>query len=298
MDSRKIQSVGNRSYAISLPKEWVVSNGLKNKDSVFIERTGNNDLIIKKTGHESPEKKEITINIEEISNINEFIVFCYVKNINKIKILMKKDEYQKIIAIREILAYLEGYDITNENEKMIEISFLFNDISINLGHIMRRMIYLLKFMTASLKNKNEKILEETENSIDKLYHLSKRILFSCMSSQKIRKDNNIKNREDLFFLKDIFKKIESIGDNINKMKGLNLSEKDISNINEAISILEMMQDLKKLDDAKIRLKNMKISSKDKETSYKIYRIQELCKDAMENFMSIKFNSQYFSEAQI
>jgi phosphate uptake regulator len=293
MDSRKIQLVGNRSYAVSLPKDWVINNKLKNKDTVFIETTGNNELLIKGTHIHKSEKNEITINLEEIENINEFIVFCYVKNIDKIKILSKKAEYKKIIAIRQILGYLEGYDITSEDEKAIEISFLFNDINININHIMRRMVYLLKFMITSLMNKDKKNIEDTETAIDKLYHLSKRILFACMKSQKFRKENNIDNVEDLFFMKDIVKKIESIGDNINSMKEMNVQPKDIEKINEIIKILEIMFDRKKIDEAKVLLSNLKITTKDKEVAYKISRIQELCKDAMENFMSIKFNNAYF-----
>ena len=56
----------------------------------------------------------------------------------------------------------------------------------------------------------------------------------------------------------------------------------------------MMLDIKKIDEAKNLLNNLKITTKDKETFYKIHRIQELCRDAMENFMSIKFNDTYFS----
>ena len=168
MESRKIQLVGHRSYAISLPKEWIITNKLKNKDSLFIEQTDNNELIIKKNDSSSLEKKEIDISLEEITNINEFIVFCYVRNIDKIKIITKKTDYEKIVTIRNILKYLEGYDITHEDEKAIEISFLFNDININLNHIIRRMIYLLKFTITSLINQNKKNMEDTEITIDKL----------------------------------------------------------------------------------------------------------------------------------
>jgi hypothetical protein len=156
------------------------------------------------------------------------------------------------------------------------------------------MIYLLKFMTTSLINKDTQNIKDTEKSIDKLYHLSKRILFACMNSQKLRKENSIQSREDLFFLKDIVKKIESIGDTIYSMREMKITQKDHDIINELIKILESMLDKNKMDEAKIQLNQVKIVSKDKEIFYKIHRIQELCKDAMENFMSINFNNIYFS----
>jgi phosphate uptake regulator len=296
MDSRKIQLVGNRSYAVSLPKEWVINNRLKNKDTVFIETTGNNELLIKNTAAVKKDDKIITVNLEDVDNITEFIVFCYVKNIDKIRIIIKKSDYEKVIAIRSLLKYLEGYDITKEDEKIIEIAFLFHDINININNIMRRMIYLLKLMMASIINKDSKNLQDTETNIDKLYHLSKRIIFSCISSQKQREENDINNQEDLFFIKDIVKKIESMGDSIYNLRSQAITPKEIETINEIISILEMMLDKKpKMKEIKNRLHNINITSKNKEVAYRINRIQELCKDAMENFMSIQFNTEYFKE---
>lgn len=294
MDSRRIQLVGNRSYAISLPKEWIMSNELKNKDTLFIEQTSNNELIIKKTNLESLNKKEITIQLDKIDNINEFIVFCYVRNVDKIKILITTTDYEKLIAIRKILSYLEGYDITKENEKSIEISFLFNDININLNNIMHRMIYLVKFMITSLMNKDNITIEDTEKSVDKLYHLSKRILFSCITSQKARMENSIRSREDIFFLKDIVKKIESIGDTLYSMRKMTISEQDKEVMDTIIQIFTHMLDKKMINEAKTKLYNIYITTKNKEIYYKISRMQELCKDAMENFMSIQFNNNYFS----
>jgi phosphate uptake regulator len=293
MDSRRIQRVGDRSYAISLPKDWITNNKLKNKDLLFIEQTNNNELIIRKSNFESLNKREIVVNLEEITNIKEFIVFCYIRNVDKIKILTKKTNYEKNGSIRKTLHYLEGYDITYEDEKVIEISFLFNDININLNNIMHRMIYLLKFMTTSLINQDKNI-EDTEKSVDRLYHLSKRILFACITNQKLRLENKIKSREDLFFLKDIVKKIESIGDILYSMREMKITEKDNELINEIIKLFENMLDKKNIDEIKLGLSNIKILTKDKEVSYKSHRIQELCKDAMENFMSIQFNNTYFS----
>ena len=77
MESRKIQIVGNRSYSVSLPKKWVGSNNLKDHDIVFIDITDNNDVLIRKTDIKNKLNKNISVNLENFSDISEFLVFCY-----------------------------------------------------------------------------------------------------------------------------------------------------------------------------------------------------------------------------
>ncbi len=295
MESRKIQLVGNRSYSVSLPKKWVLANNLKEKEVVFIDINNNDELIIKKADTENQKKESITVNLEEIDNIAEFLMICYVKNINNITLLTKKQEYEKIKSIRNVLKYLEGYDIISENNNKIKISFLFNTININLKKILIRMNYLLKLELTSISNKDNEALEETETSIDKLYHLSKRILFSCIRNKKLRKENDIKHDEDTFFYKDIFKKLENIGDNIVKLKNQDLSKKETKELNK---FLELLSDLliKKQDASKIKnaLSKIRFNSQDDYTDRILGRLNELGIDIIENAVSIKFNKTYFS----
>ncbi|MBD3354925.1 AbrB/MazE/SpoVT family DNA-binding domain-containing protein [Candidatus Woesearchaeota archaeon] len=295
MESRKIQLVGNRSYSVSLPKRWVLANNLKEKEVVFIDINNNDELIIKKADTENRKKESISVNLEEIDNIAEFLMICYVKNIDNIKILTKKPEYEKIKSIRNVLKYLEGYDIISENKNKIKISFLFNTININLKKILIRMNYLLKLELASIENKDMESLEETETSIDKLYHLSKRILFSCIRNKKLRQENDIKHDEDIFFYKDIFKKLENIGDNIVKLKNQDLSKKETKELNKFLELLSYLL-VKKQNTAQIKdsLSKIKFKSNDDYTDRILGRLNELGIDIIQNSVSIKFNETYFS----
>lgn len=295
MESRKIQLVGNRSYSVSLPKKWVLLNKLKEQDTIFIEPNDNNELVISSI-NASPKinKKEVTVTVNEIENISEFLMFCYIKNINNLKLLFKKQDYKKVKSIKHILKYLEGYDIVSEDEKKIEISFLFNDININLQKILIRMTYLLRLLLNSLKDKDSSTLEETENSIDRIYHLSKRIIFSSSYNQEIRNENNIKHYEDLFFYKDIFKKLENIGDLLIKLKEYNLSDNDEKTISHLIDLLyDLLIKKQSTNKIKLSLNLITYQSSDIDISNNIQRIHELCIDIMENSMLIEFNKNYF-----
>lgn len=57
MNSRKIIQLGNSSYVISVPKNWVKRNKLSKGDRLLVQENGKNDLIVRKqTGKDRQEK--------------------------------------------------------------------------------------------------------------------------------------------------------------------------------------------------------------------------------------------------
>jgi len=295
MESRKIQVVGNRSYSMSLPKKWVLDHKLKEQDLVFVEANENGELVIRSSEKIIKENtKTLTLELENIIDISEFLVFCYVKNINKVKILYKKSEPEKIASIKKIMQYLDGYDIVSEDESKIEISFLFNDLNINLSKIVTRLVYLIKLSINSCESSKRVGILENEMNIDRLYNLSKRIIFSCMSNAKLKKENNILFDEDLFFYKDVFKKLEQIGDNVYQLSSFKLTSSDIETAKFMINLLEEVLIRKKgLHEFKEKISPLDIKSKKNEVKSLLAKIQERCLDIFENMVSIEFNKKYF-----
>ncbi|MGV8086610.1 MAG: AbrB/MazE/SpoVT family DNA-binding domain-containing protein [Candidatus Woesearchaeota archaeon] len=291
-NSRSIQKVGNRSYAISLPKEWITLNKLKEKDDIFFEKTKDNKIILS-THNSKQESKDITISVDTINNISEFIMLCYVKSVDNILLTSKNFNYEKTKKIREIVTHLEGYNIVFEDEKTIKISFMFNDIKITTPQTIKRMFYLLKILLESIENNDLKTASETENAIDRLYHLSKRILLSCIRDSDLRKENNIVNDEDIFFTKDVVKKLEGIGDSIYELTEITPKKEDIERIKKILQIIEHIivenksveQELQKLES----ITNKHLTRSD----LIIGKIIDRSKDIIENMMSIEFNKKYF-----
>ncbi|MGM5484433.1 MAG: hypothetical protein ACQEP1_01010 [Nanobdellota archaeon] len=213
METRKIQSVGKRSYSISLLKSWVNKNNIKSHDSVYLREDRRNNLIVS-LSRPANETKEISVNLNDIGNVSDFIVFCYVRNVDKLSFFWKRMDYNKIKEAKRILGYLEGYDIVKEDDKNLEISFLFNDISITVKNVMRRMLHLLGLMVSSLENEELSDMDDIEKSVDRLYHLSTRISFSCIRNTLAMKENGFLSEEEIFFYKDVLKKIERIADQV------------------------------------------------------------------------------------
>ena len=294
MESRKIQMVGNRSYSISLPKRWVLENNLGAQDIVFVHANDSDELVISRSGANKKESKEITVDLEDLADVSEFLVFCYVKNVNKLKIYYKRSYPIKISGLKNALKYLDGYDITVEDDSKMEISFLFNDLNITLPKLLVRMVYLIKL--ALLFNTSSSIsdIEDNEMNIDRLYNLSKRIIFSAVRDPKIRDDNGINFDEDLFFYKDVFKRLEQIGDSIYRLGTSKLADPDLQTAHKFVDLLEeALVKKNKLHQFKEKISSIRIAARSPGSQDLLGKMQERCFDIFENMRSIEFNKQYF-----
>ena len=289
MEHRKIQVVGNRSYSISLPKKWVIANNLKEKDLLFLEEI-NNKILVKTSDNLEKNNSKISVRVNDIDDVGGFIIFCYVKSINNIKFIFKKFDTAKRREIISIIKFLEGYEITNENEKEIEISFLFKNINIDINTIIKRMKSLLIMMLDSIKEKDFKSTEEIEQNIDSLYHLSRRILFKCSKNSILSMENNIKNGEDIFFYLTIFRRIEKIADHIFKIRNENFSENDFKLLDNFLSEIDLLLSGKR----KNFQKEIVLKSKNKLIQKKLVKIENVLEDMVHDVNFIKLNKKFFN----
>ncbi len=297
METRKIQIVGKKTYSISLPKKWIDENKLKPQDPLFITTNSNNELIL--IPGKIDNKKEFTdidfkYDINSIANLEQFLVYSYVKNINKIELTSKNIEYEKIVEIKKALKYLDGYEITNQDEKTIEISFIFKDINVNISKILIRMSYILCLMFESLKNKDFAMTENMENDIDNLYHLGKRILVKCLTDKEMTQTNNINNIEDTFFLNDIIKKLEQIADYLYIFCNKKLSTNDFNIIESILKIINsIIKRTSTVFEKSEEFKKIEISNDTSGNTYYLHKIRSFANDIIENIFSIEYNKKFY-----
>lgn len=290
MDVRKIQLVGNRSYAITLPKKWVIQHKLKNQDTVSVVPTEHNDLLISTHQGRVEPQQDISLQVTDTKTLAEFIVFCYIKNVNQISLHFAENGFEVSRETRHILQFLEGYEITNETEHIIEISFLFQEMRATLPNIIRRMLYLLKLEVNCWKRNDLDSIAETELTIDRLYYLSKRIIFLCSISSLQQKENEVEYEEDLFFLDHLIKRLESISDTLYRYRKEKLSPKDAAALDETMKLLEQaLQKKVSMSQLKTQYETLNNRITPEKNSYAVVRTLEITKDIIDSVMDIEFN---------
>lgn len=285
--TRKIQIVGNRSYAVSLPKKWVVKNNLEKKEVNIIEKEGNLILSSKKIQKNS-ENKDILV--EALELIPSILLLCYSRDVSKVKLIFKnKGDYLSAKPIvLEILSHLEGFKVINDNtnnNNNITISESYEKVNISIHDLSKRMVIILNNMVDCILNNNNKTKKILENESDSLYHFSKRILYS-LSHESILIDNTINDIEEIFLWRLIFKKLENIGDILEKTTKKSYIKENIQDV------------LNKLNDFIILQKKIRITEiqKIKEREFKNLnnnKIKELVIDILNNLLLIDLNKTYF-----
>ena len=280
--TRKIQIVGNRSYAVSLPKKWVVKNNLEKKEVNIIEKEG--DLILSsKKIQKNSENKDILV--EDLELIPSILLLCYSRAISKVKLIFKnKGDYLSAKPIvLEILSHLEGFKVINDNNNNnnITISESYEKANISIHDLAKRMVIILNNMVDCILNNNSKTKKVLENESDSLYHFSKRTLYNYSNDSILQIDI-----EEIFLWRLIFKKLENIGDILEKTTKESYIKENIQEV------------LNKLNDFIILQKKIRISEiqKIKEKEFKNLnnnKIKELVIDILNNLLLIDLNKAYF-----
>ena len=290
MESRRIQQVGERSFSVTLPKWWVEERKLRQHDLIFMDMVPNGDLTVS-ARQVSTQRKHMEIHASEVDSLPEFIILCYVKSIQSVRISGHLD-YKEVSDIKKTLGILEGYTITSENEKGIEISFMFGDINITIDIIIQRMVYLLKLSLAAAERGDHANLESFETSINRLQNLSKRIMGATMTDSSLRNANGIHDQDTVFFLRMIAKRLESIGNRISAIIDHKMPKEEMKLTASLLELLERIL-LRNEQPAVLKAEFSRLRAQVKSQNG-LLRMFDLSEDILEGQISIIYNKKYFS----
>ena len=218
MHKRKIQLIAGSTYSISLPKEWILKNKLKEKDVLNILEKDNGNLIISSNTNERT-IDSIKLNIEDYKNIDRILYSCYYLGIETIDINSKKGFFKEERAkIKKAVNHMIGIEIITEENNKIILKNLLDKNKIDLKQLLNRMNLLISLTIDTLLEDfdiNDININETE--IDRLFHLATKIISLSLNDSKLLSSSNIKNVSLIpsYFL--MCKKIENIGDNISHL---------------------------------------------------------------------------------
>lgn len=282
--------VGNRSFAISLPKQWVLDNHLKKHDSVFVESTDTNELRV--TAHERSRRVSghVTVAVKHPELVPEFLTHCYITNVNSVTVVGKPISFETTGALHKTLENLEGFDITTESDERIEIKFLFGESTVTLPIIYHRMVYLIKMMVDALERMDLDATRRAEVATDRLYYLGMRLLFACQHDQDERKRNGIVREDDIPFLYTRVRKLENMADNTYRMQFREPEKADYTRVRACIVVVEkLLHGKTALATIKTELAALGQAAPKTPGQHVSNRVFEMATDVLETYLSISFN---------
>jgi len=195
MEQRKLIKLGNSSFAIALPKDWVDKAGLKKGENVFLEENGNGEITVKPKSDEKVNHKETTVNAEnkDSEELKRELRMAYVRGYTSLQIRGIKDKENKEV-LREIIKSLVGFELVDLGEKEIKAQDFFSMTDANLTNFIRRIdnnireifeIVIDEIKKGKISTKKVKEIEEIDQDVNKFYFLCSRIFLRGIDNPSI-----------------------------------------------------------------------------------------------------------------
>jgi len=244
MHRRKIQLIAGTTYSISLPKEWVRENKLKEKDEVLIYEKSDRSLVLLSERMEKKDIGEVKIDVDEYPGMDlaQILFPLYYMGVEKI-ILVSKKEIPKAVKsnVRKTLQYMSGTEMTYEDKKKIEIQVLLDKSRINVHQILYRINLIID---ASIQNLLGKLdiseIRINEDEVDRLYQLIAKIIPLSLKDTDVLHSSKINSEVLITSYLLIAKKLENIQDNVHKLA--EYMKKNKIKLKEEGKILEILRE--------------------------------------------------------
>ena len=313
---RKIQLIAGSTYSVSLPKDWVLKNKLKEgKEIAFFEKD-DRSLIISAGSVSEKTISEISLNIDEYANAIDQILFAlYYLGFENINLFSKKGLAKDVeTRIRVTLRHMSGTEIIHEDENTMQIRVLLEKSRIDIRQVLYRISLIIESSIASFaEGLNMEETRANENEIDRLYHLAAKVISLSLVDSNILRSSQIKNVSLTPSFLLISKKMENIADFIedtadyasrNKMQSGRVKEV-LDFVKERIkrSILYIMGKQVKIFEKtpveKVKSVNAQIFGiKDKTVQAYLEDIMRYVIDIEEETVNISFYNKLISEGSV
>ncbi len=270
--ARKIQLVGGSSYAVSLPKEWIKENNLKEKDTIRIKKTANSSLILDVGKIQEKEIKAIKICVDKLqTKIKPLLLSLYYQGYEEIEIFTKGELTKETrLLVRKIMTHMSGTVIEFESNQKINMKVLLNEVNLTTVQMLYRMSMVIDLLFDNLlETHSDSEVEMNENELDRVYHLFNKTISLLLRQPALLKTSGIEKMSLLPPYILLAKRLESLGDELQALSKILFRDlekcknykKDIKLLQEIFTkILNPIISTKKLNPEETGLES-KISNK-------------------------------------
>ncbi|MBN2150608.1 MAG: phosphate uptake regulator PhoU [Candidatus Lokiarchaeota archaeon] len=168
MEIRKIQKTGGSSYIVSLPKDWVTGNHLKEQEKVGLIPRADGTLLIVPNIDKEYIKREKELKVDDIINMDFFyrlLVGAYITGYNIIHVTSKERVDTNIKATaRKFIRDAIGLEIMEETQQSLSIKDLLNPAEMRFNTWVERLSKLvitqLEDISLAIEKKDEQLTRE------------------------------------------------------------------------------------------------------------------------------------------
>ncbi len=242
MYQRKIQLIAGTTYSVSLPKEWVKSNNLKEKSVVSIKALNDQSLLIFPSNKgDEEDDKTFTLNIDKYGlDIDQILFSLYYRGFEEIILFSEKEMTEEVKAgVKKTLTNMSGTEILYEDRYRIKLKVLLDRNKLDIKQMFFRIALIIGSSIDNIKSGvNLEILRMNEDEVDRLYHLIAKTIFLSSLYPDLLKSSKIVYSSNTMPYLLIAKRLENVADNIYDLGPLVVncqSLKEVSQILDGIN---------------------------------------------------------------
>lgn len=192
---RKVQLTGGATYTLSLPKPWVITNGLSPRDGVRVDWRPSGSLRLTPLDlvENQIRKLEIDAAILPDNSLHDHLMGAYLSGVDRINIhypSKEKREFRR--QIRRFLRNTRGFETIEEKENKSELVCLFKAGEMPLHASLNRMYLqvssLMRDIIEVLNGEDIELIsdaDERESEVDALLYLIERQVCIALDSHQI-----------------------------------------------------------------------------------------------------------------
>jgi phosphate uptake regulator len=218
---RRLQYTGRSTYIVSLPKSWVVAQGLRQGSAILVEELGDKLLIRPLRGADELKRRSIVINIDtsmSLEAVARRIIGSYVMGYDQV-IVKSSSRIEPGLrnTIRElIVSKLLGVEVVYEDEHEVRLQALLSPSTIPLVDVLKRLSRVVNsvledscLILSRTGPPPDEVIKE-DDSVDRVYFYAIRVI--NLAAEGYAELRELHSAKKLLVFRAFSKLLERIGD--------------------------------------------------------------------------------------
>ncbi len=225
---RRIQVIGKKTYAVTLPKRWVSSHNLDKGSLVLLVERDDGTLVVVPGGKTYPEVKAKAVlhaSFGEEAELERNVIALYEAGYDVIRVVVKPRVTRQFLRVlKKVLARLSGVEVAEEGEDYVLLQVVLDPRRVGFDRVLGRMEVLLRASLSDLLEYAEKgtrealkALVERDDEVDKCHFLLNRQASLVVRRPELARDLGLESLVELIPILYYGKTLERMADTLTQL---------------------------------------------------------------------------------
>ncbi len=222
IESRKVIRVGEKSYAVTIPKKWAELLGVKPGDVVDVTFDQSGLICIKprRARSEEVQASRVAIGFEECGDlVDKCIAGCYTEGLDTVDVRLTSEEAMSKLS--ELPSKLPGVIVVEASEGRTIVKMALSEAIVGLDEVVNRMARVLEemydCMEAFLQTGSSEHMERLlrgDDELDRLFYLGLRLVKRVAATSLLEGDVGMVR--ELLDVALLLRSLEHVGDSLDR----------------------------------------------------------------------------------